>query len=366
MLGLLLPLLVVASAPADEALAQRAVALHRACKYDGVRGACGSAESAYREYLQRFPISPRAHAARFFRAELLWDFEEYEEAAREYGRAVEADPAGKYAREAAWNRVLSWDKAGRPLIAPAAGDPRLRLALPTARRELLAAADDFVARFPDDSRRAQALYAAGRVLYDHNHFEAAARRFAELALLPDLAKLEVGSSIAETAANFVLDGYQLLGDWPQVRSWAQRFHAAGVGTPEFRDDLLRLGAVVEIRLNRLARAPAASVWRQASQRAETPERRLDFLSQAARQDGDFREVVAGQLARVEEEPSAENLNGAASALDEAGQREQAASLRAWAEWVEKAEEAATSLADEAHAEPEECSLVLEGEEPPEE
>ena len=48
---------------------------------------------------------------RFYRGELLWVLRRWKDAAEQYTEVVEAQPGGKYLREAAFAAVLAWKNA---------------------------------------------------------------------------------------------------------------------------------------------------------------------------------------------------------------------------------------------------------------
>jgi hypothetical protein len=328
--------LVLAATPLSEtALANTVIADHNRCRTERDAEACRFAEAEYREYLQRFPDNKKAPDLHFFFAELLYDqLEKHEEAAGEYEKAYAANPNGKYARLAAYNRVLAWNVLSRRLPSATVRDLNESVAIPRERRQLIDAADALVARFPDHASRLNAEYSAAKVLYDHNDAEAANRRLGAIALALHELKVESGEDLRAIAANLILDDRRLRNDWSQVKAWALRFQAAGIGGDSFKDDLLQLLAGAEVRLERLSDKAAANVWRAAGARAKTPSMRLNFQSRATQLDGDHAELIAAHFAHLEADPSTDNLRRTADALEAGGRAEDAAQMRTWADFID--------------------------------
>ncbi len=104
----------VALAEADDVceqiLRRTAVEAHDRGKKQDSRDLLVLAEDFYGRYLERFSSSPASYEMRFWHAELLYDLGRYDLAADEYTRVVEADPEGKYLREAALNTVFAIEK----------------------------------------------------------------------------------------------------------------------------------------------------------------------------------------------------------------------------------------------------------------
>src|SRR5207237_1322916 len=69
------------------------------------------ARDIYRQYLDTFPQSESTASMRFYYAEILYALEEWDTAAMEYGKVVEADPKGSQAQRAAYNAILALEKA---------------------------------------------------------------------------------------------------------------------------------------------------------------------------------------------------------------------------------------------------------------
>jgi hypothetical protein len=344
----LLTLTAISAAPEPLAVARRTVDLHNACRKSHEQAVCLEAARSYRAYFQLGTTDPRDASLRFFWGELLYDqFEAHAEAKRQYQLALKLDPTGKYAQLAAYDAMLAADQVLRRaksegrLEEPKIRDLKEALAIPSAAIELVEACDQYRARFPDADRVPEAAYQAAKVFYDYNHLEAAVARLSEVAESP---KAETG--LAETAANLVIESYRLNQDWVQLLGWARRFHARQeLGTPGFRDDLVRTIATTEIEVRGLKGRDAAAVLRAAVAKTDSPAGRERLLEDAAQWDGDYGPIVELRMRKLDEDASLLNLAEAAATLELAGRPEEAEAVRRWEDWVRAYEIAADPPAE---------------------
>jgi tetratricopeptide (TPR) repeat protein len=218
------------------------------------------AAEVYQDYLEVFAGSPKAYDLRFFFAELLNDnLGRYDRAAEEYSRvlledikkveppkdpktAAQAAPQkpGRWMVDAAYNAILAYDEVAKKADAKeggdgAAKDPKGRTAMPLHQKNLLVACERYIKYVPAGEKLVEVTYKAGYIYYRYNDFERA------VPLLAWLALEHADHSLAETAANLVLDAYNLLGDWAKVNEWARRFFAQPkLAKGKLRDDLARV------------------------------------------------------------------------------------------------------------------------------
>jgi TolA-binding protein len=205
------------------------------------------ARDIYRQYLDTFPQSEAALSMRFYQAEILYALEEWDAAAEQYGRVVEADPRGRHAQSAAYNAVLALEKSvdiakgklKRREIADAtriderkakgqmdrlhtlqiqavardAGeDP-----IPENEQKLIAACDRYLRMSPAAKDEIVIRYRAAFLLYERHHFVEAARRFGEIILKWPT------DSWSQKAANLSLDILNTREEWLALSDLAQRF-----------------------------------------------------------------------------------------------------------------------------------------------
>src|SRR5262249_34152070 len=162
-------------------------------------------------------------------AEILYALEEWDAAAEQYGKVVDADPRGAYARRAAYDAILALEKSvdvakgklkkreledaakvderkdkgqvdpSRPLKMNAVTRDVQEEAIPDNERKLIAACDRYLLVSPAAKDEIVICYKAAFVLYERRHFVEAAHRFGEIILAwPD-------DAWSQKAANLSLD-----------------------------------------------------------------------------------------------------------------------------------------------------------------
>jgi TolA-binding protein len=204
----------------------------------------------YQDHLQRFGNEKQANDLRYFYAEVLWTLRDWKEAARQYGRVIERDRRGKWARESALAAVLAWknlldiDDGGRPPVKQEEGK-RVFKPRPISATEssMVAAIDTFLQLAPDAPEAPKVRYNKARVYYENNHFEPAVRQFAEV------VERHPDDPLAIYSANLMLDSLNLLDRPAEVVRWIERFMA----NPAFMKDTGFARDLVSIRSDGLVR-----------------------------------------------------------------------------------------------------------------
>ncbi|HEY3452054.1 MAG TPA: hypothetical protein VGK67_37185 [Myxococcales bacterium] len=226
---------------AERTLSSFAVKMHNEGKKHRSAQLFLLANGAYEDYLPLFPEDRKAYDLRFFHAELLNDnLNRYEEAAEEYTRVLRQDIAkmepaegvdalgfqpgqpGRWMVNTAYNAVLAYDEVAKKEEkneARSSSDPNVKLPIPKAKQDLLAACERYLKYVPPGPKYASVLNKTAYIYYRYNHFDQSTPRFARIALeLP-----EADDQPGLVAANLILDTYALLGEWDQVNAWARRF-----------------------------------------------------------------------------------------------------------------------------------------------
>ena len=116
----------------------------------------------------------------FYYAELLFNMQRYDQAAKMYERSITVEPKGKFAEEAAYAYVISTKNAIRK--DDAAGKPPCPdakpCAIPAEKQRLLTAFERYLAIVtPTNKDRATMEYRRAQLLYEYNHFVEAAPLF---------------------------------------------------------------------------------------------------------------------------------------------------------------------------------------------
>lgn len=194
----------------------------------------------YTEYLKHFEKEPGAGEMRFYFAEVLWMTERWKEAAEQYTKFVESNPKHKDAKDAAYAAVLAWQNAlnitdSRP--AQKEEDKKNeKLELPAAQKKMIEAYDTYIKYVPDSPDLVKIKYRKARVFYEYNHFEEAAKYFAEV----------VGShaedELAIYSANLLLDSLNVLGKTEELVGWVDKFvqNPVLMKDEEFRKQMVSL------------------------------------------------------------------------------------------------------------------------------
>ena len=89
---------------------QQALALKQQGKLDQAKAAFEIAARAYAAYLQRYPRSKNAYEVQFFAAECQYNSLQFAAAAQNYDAIRDSTADTRYAKDAAFNAVLAWQK----------------------------------------------------------------------------------------------------------------------------------------------------------------------------------------------------------------------------------------------------------------
>ena len=220
------------------------------------------AAEIYKNYLDKFSDSEHAYRLRFYYAQILFTLEDFEPAADQYLKVVEADAEGEHTLEAAYAALLSYqtladiergdyvrknvsgrqkvdedaDKGavGRKQILRTAQKDDEAEEIPRWELKQIEASDAYV-RVVDDWRQKnegaltkaqrkqlekdeiQVRYRAAFLYYDHRHYSEAAARFEAIILKwPQ-------DQWAEKAANLILNSLEVKEQWAQLNDIARKF-----------------------------------------------------------------------------------------------------------------------------------------------
>lgn len=137
-----------------------------------------SASDWYQRFLTNFPDSGKAQEVRFLYAELLYEHEDYAEAAEQYRQVAYGYERNERAAEAAYAAVLSLEE----LAKQAEGEQRL-----PARRQVLVAASRLAKEYPQHEEAVPALTHSAQQAFDLGDGEAAAAAAEQLLTRDGLA-----------------------------------------------------------------------------------------------------------------------------------------------------------------------------------
>ena len=212
-----------------DAARELAIIWHREATKTQVEPTFAFAAGAYRLFLAHFPADKDAYDMRFYAGEVAWALKRWQDAAEHYTKVVEADPRGKYLREAAFAAVLAWKNAfvlsdhveqeaiAERLRVRGEGKKLSPLPIPEGKQKMLAAFALYRKHVPDAPELPVIMYQEGYIYYDYNHFDEA------LARLLEVVDKYPTHELAIYAANLYVDGLNAQGKTAQVLASARRF-----------------------------------------------------------------------------------------------------------------------------------------------
>ena len=200
----------------------------------------------YKEYLDNFPKEKESYEMAFFYGEILFQNQDWKEAAEQYTRVVEMDPKGKRVVDSAYAAVLAWknalgidDRGQGPNERDIDEGSLEKKAIPSYQKKMIAAFDTYIRYVPKAPELVQIKYRKARIYYEYNHFLAAAPLF------QDVVENHSEHELAVFAANLLLDCYNAAGQPDKVTLWADRFlrskkYAFLLEDEEFAGQLVRI------------------------------------------------------------------------------------------------------------------------------
>lgn len=193
------------------------------------------AADSYETYLKQHPGGKNAYEYSYYLAESLFFGQKYAEAAAAYERCRDADPAGKYAEDAAYGAVKSREEVVAALYKsgdvvepplPLVGrvtPPVQPLPMPEAVSKLQAAYDRYATMLPSSDKTPVMAYKAAELDFRFLRFPAARMRFQNI--LAQYCK----SERAVDAGNALLVSFTIENDLDRIEEWTGRIKAAGCG-----------------------------------------------------------------------------------------------------------------------------------------
>ncbi|MCK6544331.1 tetratricopeptide repeat protein [Myxococcota bacterium] len=211
------------------------------------------AKDIYAKYLDAFSDTESAYSMRFFYAEVLWALKQWKNAAGEYDKVarakVDKKEKGKYARNAAYNAILAYEKwasegAEGKLEEGKKIDEKAKKGKSDADREVktikianlekdkkydeqpipdlelkLSAACDLYFDIADqkDQDLPAIKFKAAFIYYKHNHFIEAAQRYYEI------IERWPGDELSKKSANLILDSLNVQEKWDELEKYARGF-----------------------------------------------------------------------------------------------------------------------------------------------
>lgn len=178
------------------------------------------AADVYRVYLTNFSANANAYEIRYYLAEILYDFHQWEEASDHYLVVAKADPAGKYAKEAALSAVGAMNQvvaAEKWPALPPPGQVGKPLEVPRLKRKLVTVIDAYVTLLPTEKDGEPMRFTAAQTYFDYGQYPEAVQRFVRITKeIPETKQ-------ARAAVRIVLGFYADKEDWTNLIHWGQAF-----------------------------------------------------------------------------------------------------------------------------------------------
>jgi TolA-binding protein len=178
------------------------------------------AAAVYTMYLESFASNPNAYDIRYYLAEILYDFKQFEKASDHYLIVAKQDPKGKYMKPAALNAVAAMNQLVTgtkwPQLPPAGQVPS-PIEIPKVKSKFVTTIDEYVRLLPAEKDGEPMRFTAAQVFFDYGHYPEALKRFAQIT--KDIPQTKQ----AKAAVRVVLGFYGDKQDWNKLIAWSQKF-----------------------------------------------------------------------------------------------------------------------------------------------
>lgn len=198
----------------------------------------------YDEYLRVFREDENAYVISMNNAKLLMLTGKYAEAAAEFEKVIGMDPDGEYADPAAELAVLAYLKTvqvATPTLKNEANEDLKPQEIPPPELRFAVAIDRWLALIKKHGENPEtkdniptARYASGKVYYNYNHFEEAAKRFGEF------LEKHPGHPLENDARRLLLSAYNLSHDVDHLREYANKFDAIPTLPIDLKEDIKKI------------------------------------------------------------------------------------------------------------------------------
>ncbi|MBL7545468.1 MAG: tetratricopeptide repeat protein [Bdellovibrionaceae bacterium] len=167
------------------------------------------AAEGYQLYLNEFTNSPQTADMHFYYGELLYDSKRFDEAGVQYKWIVDNAPESKFYESAATNLLIAVEKSlpgEKDLVQRNTNSLEPVPLTPTVER-FLKASTWYLEKLPNSKKAPEIKFRQGRLMYQFNYFEDAAKIFREIVQKYPKTKY------AEYSANLLLDIFNLKKDY---------------------------------------------------------------------------------------------------------------------------------------------------------
>ena len=201
-----------------------------------------TATQLYHVYLNNFAKSEAAYEMRYYLADILFYFKQYESAADEYMTVANQSPKnGKYLKESAYNAVLAitkLDETEKNEKLPPPGQVPSPLEIPRVKQKLITAIDRYLKLLPTEPEGNAMRYTVAQIYFDYGHYQIALGKFNQIALaIPE-------SKQGKASLKVILAYYGQRKDWDQLIANARQF----LDTKKFTDKELNTALVDSLKM----------------------------------------------------------------------------------------------------------------------
>jgi len=218
---------------AEGYLLQMATLAHRKAQNTRRNADYQKAIEIYQTYLKKFPQHANYPKVLFYLAECLYDVERFSEAANYYYDLMLHFPQSKFREDAAYNRILAYNKLLQAdsstdsvacylfnFLGAGAQKVEILSARNKSQSQVLQASNDFMLYHPESKRRAEIASNYANILYDLGRLELAKKLYLDVIDQDSTGRFTPAAYLKLARCDFGL------ADYPAVENWWQRLIAA--------------------------------------------------------------------------------------------------------------------------------------------
>ncbi|MCB9777397.1 MAG: tetratricopeptide repeat protein [Alphaproteobacteria bacterium] len=300
------------------------------------------AEQAYNVYLTEFPESKNSYEMRYAFGELLYKVKKYDQAYDQYMKVVQIDPKGKRSEFCAESAIFAAEemikveeREGK--IKKAEGKSTEPVELSEWEQKMLAACDQYTQHFKEEKKARNVIYKSAYLLYNKNQFKQASDRFRIV------IGMDPQSKEAEQAANLILDSFNLVEDWANLKDVSKAFYdQQGLGSAKFKQEVYAVYERASFKLieinyekdkNAVAAADAFVAFVDEFSKSEVADLALNNAAAYYYKEGRVGRAMDTRLRLIENHPKSKYYNNQVASLGY--DYESVADFDEAAKWYEK-------------------------------
>lgn len=245
--------------------AKNAYFFHNSAQKSSNKASYQLALELYEAILNYYPNFPERKKVAYYRGEILYSQGKWLQASESYMIAARILPKDKVADESTYDALLALDRltAKNDNLERYSKDDQKKVditprEIPTNEKKFIEVAQFYMTEYPQGQRIVDVRFRIAAIYYRYHHFDEAQALFKEIALKNPKHRS------ATTAANIVLDIYNLKKDYVNLDANAQMFAKVdGLGDSAFKADMAQISA--EIDFKKVESLESASKWDDAGQ-----------------------------------------------------------------------------------------------------